>query len=294
MLGEKVLRKEDPKFLTTGGVYIDDFTDPRLEGAVHVVFARSSVAHGTINSIDTSEAAGMPGVLAVHTAASLSLEPQPSDFNPAVARTLLASGKVRWVGEPIAAIVAETYEQATDAAQTVVADIDPLPALIDVEQSLASDTHIYEAAGGNAVFDSVYMGGTPNTGPEFFEGCEVVVNERVMNQRVAPCPLEPRGGAAAWVDGRLHVWLSTQHAQGARDPIAKAAGVTADEVRILTPDVGGGFGAKIGCYSEELLIGVLAREVGRPVRFKETRSESMTSLGHGSRPVAEDHRRRHA
>jgi carbon-monoxide dehydrogenase large subunit len=281
VLGEKVLRKEDPKFLTTGGVYIDDYSDPRLDGAVHVVFARSPIAHGSINSIDISEAQGMPGVIAVHTAASLGLEPQASSFNPGVARTLLASGKVRWVGEPIAAILAETYEQATDAAQAVVADIDPLPALIDIEEALASDTHIYEAAGGNAVFDSVYMGGTPNSGPEFFENCEVVVNERVMNQRVAPCPLEPRGGAAAWVDGRLHVWLSTQHAQGARDPIAAAAGVTADEVRILTPDVGGGFGAKIGCYSEELLLGVLARAAGRPVRFKETRSESMTSLGHG-------------
>ncbi len=281
VLGEKVLRKEDPKFLTTGGVYIDDFIDPRLDGAVHVVFARSPVAHGTINSIDTSEAEGMPGVVAVCTAASLGLQPQPSNFNPGVARTLLASEKVRWVGEPIAAILAETYEQATDAAQAVFADIDPLPALIDLEQSLASDTHIYEAAGGNAVFDSVYMGGTPNTGPEFFENCEVVVNERVMNQRVAPCPLEPRGGAAVWVDGRLHVWLSTQHAQGARDPIAGTAGVSPEEVRILTPDVGGGFGAKIGCYSEELLLGVLSREIGRPVRFKETRSESMTSLGHG-------------
>ena len=159
VLGEKVLRKEDPKFLTTGGVYIDDFTDPRLDGAVHVVFARSHVAHGTINSIDTSEAEGMPGVVAVHTAASLGLQPQPSNFNPGVARTLLASEKVRWVGEPIAAIIAETYEQATDAAQSVIADIDPLPALIDVEEALASDTHIYEAAGGNAVFDSVYMAG---------------------------------------------------------------------------------------------------------------------------------------
>jgi carbon-monoxide dehydrogenase large subunit len=223
----------------------------------------------------------MPGVVAVHTAASLALEPQPSAFNPGVARTLLASDKVRWVGEPIAAILAETYEQATDAAQTVDADIDPLPVLLDLEQSLASDIHIYPAAGGNAVFDSVSIGGKPNTGPEFFEGCEVVLNERIMNQRVAPCPLEPRGGAAAWVDGRLHVWLSTQHAQGARDPIATAAKVAPDQVRILTPDVGGGFGAKIGCYSEELLIGVLARQVGRPVRFKETRSESMTSLGHG-------------
>ncbi len=191
VLGEQVLRKEDPKFLTTGGVYIDDFQDPRLDGAAYVVFARSPMAHGTIQSIDISEAVGMPGVIAVHTAESLRLEPAPSGFNPGVARTLLASGKVRWVGEPLAAVIAETYEQATDAAQAVIAEIDPLPALIDLEQSLASDLHIYEAAGSNAVFDSVFMGGSTNTGPEFFDGCEVVVTERVMNQRVAPCPLEP-------------------------------------------------------------------------------------------------------
>ncbi len=281
MLGEKVLRKEDPKFLTTGGVYTDDFDDERLAGALHVVFARSAVAHGTINSIDIDDAVGMPGVVGVYTAESLGLEPTPSGFNPTVARTLLASGKVRWVGEPIAAVLAETYEQATDAAQAIYADIDQLPALIDLEASLASDVHIYPDAGSNAVFDSTMMGGAANTGPEFFEDCEVVVSETVMNQRVAPCPLEPRAAAAAWVDGRLDIWLSTQHAQGSVEPIAGACGVEAEQVHIMTPDVGGGFGAKIGCYSEELLMGVLAREVGRPVRFRETRSESMMNLGHG-------------
>jgi carbon-monoxide dehydrogenase large subunit len=281
VLGEKVLRKEDPKFLTTGGVYIDDLSDDRLAGSVHVVFARSPIAHGTINSIEIDDAIGMPGVIAVHTAASLGLGPTPSAFNPAVARTLLASGKVRWVGEPIAAVLAETYEEATDAAQAIYADIDPLPALIDLEQSLTSDVHIYPEAGGNAVFDSTFMGGQPNSGPEYFAGCDVVVEQMVMNQRVAPCPLEPRGAAAAWIDGRLHVWLSTQHAQGAVAPLAAAAGVDADQVRVITPDVGGGFGAKIGCFSEELLLGVLARTAGRPVRFRETRSESMMNLGHG-------------
>src|SRR5690606_11291399 len=130
-------------------------------------------------------------------------------------------------------------------------------------------------------FDSTFMGGTPNTGPEFFESCEVVVTERVMNQRVAPCPLEPRGGAAAWEGDRLLVWISTQHAQGAVEPIAAATGIEKENVRILTPDVGGGFGAKIGCYSEELLLGTLARAAGRPVRFRETRTESMMNLGHG-------------
>ncbi len=281
MLGEVVLRKEDPKFLTTGGVYLDDLRDDRLAAAGYVVFARSAIAHGTIVSIDTDEARSMPGVIGVFTAENLGLEPTASPFNPAVARTLLASTKVRWVGEPIVAVVADTYEQATDAVQTIVVEIDPLPALVDIEESLASDLHLYEAAGSNAVFDSAFVGGKRNSGAEFFETCEVVLSQTILNQRVAPCPLEPRAGAAAWDGDRLLVWLSTQHAQGAVDPIAASTGIAKSQVRIMTPDVGGGFGAKIGCYSEELLLGVLARETGRPIRFKETRSESMMSLGHG-------------
>ncbi len=281
VLGEVVLRKEDPKFLTTGGVYLDDLRDDRLAAAGYVVFARSAIAHGTIVSIDTDEARSMPGVIGVFTAENLGLEPTASPFNPAVARTLLASTKVRWVGEPIVAVVADTYEQATDAVQTIVVEIDPLPALVDIEESLASDLHLYEAAGSNAVFDSAFVGGKRNSGAEFFETCEVVLSQTILNQRVAPCPLEPRAGAAAWDGDRLLVWLSTQHAQGAVDPIAASTGIAKSQVRIMTPDVGGGFGAKIGCYSEELLLGVLARETGRPIRFKETRSESMMSLGHG-------------
>ncbi|HEY5664296.1 MAG TPA: xanthine dehydrogenase family protein molybdopterin-binding subunit [Ilumatobacter sp.] len=281
VLGERVLRKEDPRFLTTGGIYLDDLRDPLLDGAAYVVFARSPIAHGTIRAIHVDEAAGMPGVLGVFTADSLGLPAVPSSLNARVARTLLASDKVRWVGEPIAAVVAATYEQATDAAETIWADIDPLPALIDIATALASDVHIYPDAGSNAVFDSVTVDGKRNTGPEFFEGCEVVVRQTMMNQRVAPCPLEPRAAAAVWHDGRLVVWLSTQHAQGARSDVAAAAGVAEHEVRILTPDVGGGFGAKIGCSPEELLVGVLARAVARPVRFRETRSESMMNLGHG-------------
>jgi carbon-monoxide dehydrogenase large subunit len=282
VLGEKVLRKEDPRFLTTGGVYLDDLQDPRLEGAAWVAFARSSAAHGTITSIDTADAAAMPGVLAVFTAADLGLQPVPSGFNPAVARTLLASDKVRWVGEPVVAVVAETYSQAVDAAEAVFVDIEPLPAITSLEEALTTtDNLIYEAAGSNVVFDSNFMGGADNTGDAFFEGCEVTVAETVYNQRVAPCPLEPRAAAATWIDGRAHVWLSTQHAQGAVEPIANAAGVDKEQVHVITPDVGGGFGAKIGTYSEEQIIAALSREVGRPVRFRETRSESMMNLGHG-------------
>ena len=120
---------------------------------------------------------------------------------------------------------------------------------------------------------------------EYFADCEVTVTGRFLNQRVAPCPLEVRGSAAAWVDGRLHQWVSTQHAQGIKDSFVAANGVDAADVRVLTPDVGGGFGAKIGTYPEELLLGPIAKRIGRPVVWRETRSESMMALGHGRAQV---------
>ena len=243
---------------------------------------RSSVAHGRIQSIDTSDAASMPGVVAIFTAESLGLQPVPAAFNPMVAHTLLASDKVRYVGEPVAVVVTETREQGVDAVEAVIVDIDPLEALIDVEAAMMSSTLIYEGAGSNVVFDTTVLGIPENTGEAFFAGCEVVVTGRFMNQRVAPCPLEVRGAAAAWgPDGRLNQWLSTQHAQGAVDPLAAANGVDKSLIRVRTPDVGGGFGAKIGAYGEELLLGVIAKKVGRPVKWRETRSESMVALGHG-------------
>ncbi len=282
ILGTRVQRKEDPKFLTSGGEYVDDLIDERLAGAAHVVYARSPIAHGTIRSIDIDEAAAMPGVIQVFTAESLGLLPVPSDYNPAAAATLLASDKVRFVGEPIAAIVAETAAQATDAAEMVYADIDSLPALVDMEAALASDTLIFEAAGSNAVFDTTALG-MPENSPveEFFADCEVTVTGRFVNQRVAPCPLEVRGAAATWVDGRLYEWISTQHAQGAKGPIVAANGVGENDVRLLTPDVGGGFGAKIDPTAEELLLGPISKALGRPVVWRETRSESMMGMRHG-------------
>jgi carbon-monoxide dehydrogenase large subunit len=287
ILGERVLRKEDPKFLTTGGKYVDDLLDePKLAGALHVTYARSTVAHGKILSIDTSEAASMPGVVAVFTAADLGLQPVPSSFNPMATRTLLASDKVRYVGEPIAAIVSTTREQGEDAAETVYADYDVLPAYTDVMSAMAPGaTLIYDACGSNVVFDTTVLGLPENTGDAFFSDCEVVARGMFTNQRVAPCPLEVRGSAVAWVDGRLHQWISTQHAQGALAPIAGANGVDPSQVRILTPDVGGGFGAKIGAYPEEVLLGVISSKVGKPLRWRETRSESMVALGHGRAQV---------
>ena len=287
ILGNRVLRKEDPKFLTTGGVYVDDLLDePLLQGAAHVTYVRSQIAHGVLNDIDADEALEMPGVIAVYTAKDLCPEPTPSDFNPTVSRGLLAIGKVRFVGEPIAVVVTETREQGEDAAERVIADIDPLPAVVDMEAALAGGTLLYEETGSNVVFDTTILGMPGVTGDAFFEGCEVVMPQaRVVNQRVAPCPLEVRGSAVAWVEGRLVQWLSTQGAQGAKGTIAKVNGVEPSGVKVITPDVGGGFGAKISCDPEEALLGVISRKVGRPLRWRETRSESMMVMGHGRAQV---------
>lgn len=289
ILGNRVLRKEDPKFLTTGGVYVDDLLDePLLEGAAHVTYVRSTIAHGRILSIDTSAALQMPGVVAVYTAEDLGLTPMPSDYNPMVARGLLAIGKVRFVGEPVAVIVSESRAEGEDAAEQVIVDYDVLPAVVDMEEALTSGTLLYEEAGSNVVFDTTVLGLPENSGPSFFEGCEVVSGpHRVLNQRVAPCPLEVRGAAVAWNDGRLVQWLSTQAAQGAKATIAKVNGLAgdADKVLVIAPDVGGGFGAKISCDPEEALLGVIAKKVGRPLRWRETRSESMMVLGHGRAQV---------
>lgn len=282
ILGNRVLRKEDPKFLTTGGQYVDDLlNEPLLASAAHVTYVRSTVAHGRVLSIDTSIAESMDGVIAVFTAESLGLQPENATYNPAAKRTLLAGDKVRFVGEPIAAIVTERPEQGEDAAEQVVVDYDVLEAVIDIEAAMETDTLIFEDIPNNVVFDTAAIGMPDITGDSFFDGCDVVIDGRFVNQRVAPCPLEVRGCAATWHDGRLVQWTSTQHAQGARTNIAKVNGIDESLVRVITPDVGGGFGAKIGTYPEELLLGSLAKHVGRPVRWRETRSESMVALGHG-------------
>jgi len=287
ILGNRVLRKEDPKFLTSGGKYVEDLLDePLLANAAYVTYVRSSVAHGKIVGIDTSAATAMPGVLGIYTATDLGLTEEPATFNPAATRGRLAIGKVRFVGEPVAAVVTETRQQGADAAEQVVVDYDVLEALVDPEEAMKSSTLIFEGAGSNVVFDTTALGMPDNTGDEYFADCPVVVTGRFVNQRVAPCPVEPRGSAVAWVpsdDGstRLYQWLSTQGAQGARDTLLAGNGLTAEQLRVITPDVGGGFGAKITCYPEEILLGQLSKIVGRPLRWRETRTESMMALGHG-------------
>jgi len=176
-------------------------------------------------------------------------------------------------------IVSEQANQGEDAADLVVVDYEPLEVLVDLERAMTSSTLIYPDAGSNVVVDSTVWGMPDVTGDDFFADCDVVVKGRYVNQRVAPCPLEVRGSAVAWVDGRLYQWISTQHAQGVRDQINKSDATS--NVRVMTPDVGGGFGAKISAYPEEIVLGRVAQAVGRPLRWRETRSESMLALGHG-------------
>jgi carbon-monoxide dehydrogenase large subunit len=183
---------------------------------------------------------------------------------------------VRFVGEPVAVILSECPEQGVDAAELVWPDYEPRPAVVDPAASATEDVIIHEAAGTNLILDLAF-GRTD----DLFDGCEVVVTEEIVNQRVAAVPLEVRSGAAAWVDGRIWQWASTQHAHGVRDALAGLYGMAAEEVRVIAPDVGGGFGAKIGSTPEELLLPWLARRVGRPVRWTETRSENMVAMGQG-------------
>ena len=289
ILGNRVLRKEDQKFLTTGGTYVEDLA---LEGAVHVVYVRSPMAHARIRSIDPSEALESPGVVAVFTAQDIDLAPMPPGApfaNTAMTRPWLADGVVRFVGDMVAAVVAETREQAVDASELVFVDYEILRPVVDPATAADNETLVHEDAGTNVVMripeDFVAAGIMPAEAaqepPDLFDGCEVVIRQRMVNQRVAPCPLEVRASAAKWEDGHLTHWSTTQAPHGVKAGLIELFALGAEQVRVIAPDVGGGFGAKIGGYPEELLVPWIARQVGRPARWVETRSESMMTLGHG-------------
>ncbi|HVF74127.1 MAG TPA: xanthine dehydrogenase family protein molybdopterin-binding subunit [Acidimicrobiales bacterium] len=280
ILGNRVLRKEDPKFLTTGGVYLDDLP---LVGAAHVTYVRSTMAHARLLTVDVSEARSAPGVLAVLTVDDLDLEPiAPFGFvNSAMAWPWLARDVVRYVGEPIAAVVTEERYQGQDAAELVYVDYDPLPAVVDPVEALTSETVLFPEAGTNLASELDF-----GQSDSLFEDCEVVVRARIVNQRVAPCPLEGRAAAASWGDdGRLTMWVSTQTVHSVRDQLARHFRLEPEQVHVIAPDVGGGFGAKIGQYPEEMLMAEVARRIGRPAKWVETRSESMVGLGHGRAQV---------
>ncbi len=286
ILGNRVPRKEDPKFLTVGGTYTADLRDPLLDGAVYATYVRSSVAHGRITAIDTADAKAAPGVVAVFTAADLGLQPGPSSpFTPQFPQSALAIDTVRYVGEPVAVVLTEEADQGEDAAELVIVDVDPLPVVLDPEDALADTTLLFPELGSNVCIDTTMLGMPGATGDELFAGCEVVVRHRLRNQRVAAAPLEVRSAAAAWTpDGQLRFWCSSQNPQVVRDVLGQVYGDEA-RPRVICPDVGGGFGAKIGTDLENVLIAGLAKALGRPVRWIENRSENMVGLGQGRAQV---------
>jgi len=275
ILGNRVVRTEDPDLLTGAGQFVDDI---KLADAAHVTFVVSTMAHADLADIDISETKSMPGVLGVWTAADLPFNTYPAPMfmlSQEMPRPYLATGKVRYVGEPIVAIVTDEYYQGQDAAETVIVDYDPLDAVVRPEDAESTDVTIHEAVTDNVV-------GRLGTGTTAdFDGCDVVVEQRLVNQRLAPAPIEGRISAATWEDGRLVQYSSCQGAHPTRDHLATAYGLENDQVRVVVRNVGGSFGAKAGQTGEETILGHLSREVGRPVRWNAARSADMVGLAHG-------------
>ncbi len=281
ILGTRVVRKEDPDFLTVGGKYVDDLAPG---DALHATFVRAAVAHAEIVGIDVSDALELDGVVAVFTAADLGLEPKPPSMpmlNQTMQRTWLASDRMRYVGEPIAVVISTSASVGADAADLVVVEDEPLPVVVTTGQSLRDETLLFPEAGTNVTF------ARPSAArDDFFDGCEVRVGLTFGNQRLAPCPLEPRATVAAWSTGDdgepfLTQWATTQGAHGTRDTLAAATDLDTSRVRVICPDVGGAFGAKNGGYPEDIIVSLVARKLDHPVRWAETRWESMLGLVHG-------------
>ncbi|HVN51756.1 MAG TPA: molybdopterin cofactor-binding domain-containing protein, partial [Acidimicrobiales bacterium] len=275
ILGHRVLRREDPALLTSGGTYVDDLD---LPDAAFVTYVRSTMAHARLTEVDVSEALDMPGVLAVVTIADLGLDdlgPAMPMFNASMTRPLLARDAVRFVGEPIVAIVTERREQGVDAAEAVLVDYEPLDALVDPLEAKSDSTVLFGEAGTNVVWTLDHRGD-----PVDFSQAEVVVTQEMVNQRLAPSPIEGRSGAAWWEGERLVQYQSCQGAHPVRDAIAEVYGLDQADVRVVCPDVGGSFGAKARPYPEDLLLPWLARRAGRPVRWVPTRSADMVGMGH--------------
>ncbi|CAB4540945.1 unannotated protein [freshwater metagenome] len=284
MIGERVLRTEDPDLVMGRGTFIDNLA---LPGATHVVYVRSAMAHARIRGIDIAVAQDMPGVLGVFTHADVvadGLGPLPMDMPllPAgIRRPALADGTVRFVGDLIAAVVAESRALAVDAAEAVFVDYDALPAVVDPEEALTSDVLLFPEHASNVVVEL-------SAGQEVdFSNCEVIVESRIVNRRIAPSPLEGRVSASRWEEAgpdgirRLTHWQACQGAHPIRNQLCAFYELPPEQIRVITPDVGGGFGAKAFFYPEDLLLPWLAKRVNRPVRYTESRTESMNGLGHG-------------
>jgi carbon-monoxide dehydrogenase large subunit len=288
MLGLPIKRGEDPRLVSGNGAYLEDLA---LPGLVHLAFLRSPHAHARLGHIDTSAAREMPGVVAVLTAADIDAAlpvnlpgdwPPFEEENHQPPNKILARDKVRFVGEPIVAVVAASRALAFDAIDAIEIEYEPLPAVSDPEAALEPGAPLlYEEFGTNLAHRLVKRGG--NVEEAFGRPDVRVVKGRFNNPRVLPVPMETRGAAASFDvgTGELTFWASTQFPHSLRSKLAEVLDLPEPSVRVIAPDVGGGFGAKIDFTSEDVLTAFFARTLRRPVRWVEARRENFLNMVHG-------------
>jgi aerobic carbon-monoxide dehydrogenase large subunit len=287
MLGLPIKRGEDPRLVSGSGAYLEDLV---LPGLACVVFVRSPYGHARIGRIDLSAARSAPGVLLVLAGTDLdAVIPRPllGDWPPFEGENrppnpLLARDKVRFVGDPVAAVVAETRGQANDAVDLIEIDYEPLPAVSDPEAALALDAPLlYEQFGTNLAHRFTRTGG--DAAAAFARSDVQIVKGRFISPRVLPVPMETRGAAASFDQGKgeLTFWASTQFPHGLRTKMAGILGLDEGHVRVIAPDVGGGFGAKIEFTTEDVLTAYLSMHLHRPIRWVEERRENFLNMVHG-------------
>ena len=289
-VGQPVSRLEDPVLLRGEGRYTDDMN---LPGQAYAVVVRSRVAHGVLNGIDTEAARAMPGVLAVVTAADLvAAGIKPMNANvigknhddrpiPKPIQMALATGKVRYVGEPVAFVVAETVQQAKDAAEAVMLDIDSLPTVLTAEEAVKPGApQLYEEAPGNVILDFKF--GDHAAVEAAFARAAHITRMKIVNSRIVVCAMEPRSALAEWdaAEGRFVFRVGCQGVFGMKSNLSKIMGVEADKLRVLTGNVGGSFGMK-GVYPEYVCALYAAKALGRPVKWTDERSDSFLSDSQG-------------
>ncbi len=287
VLGTRQLRREDAALLTGEARFVDDLAVP---GALHVKLLRSSVAHARISSIDTSAAAAMPGVVAVHTGADLRDEwanplpcawPVTDDMkNPE--HWPIAIDEVGYVGDAVAVVVAESKQAARDALEAIVVEYDALPAVLDLETAAADKNLVHAELGTNESYTWSLIP-DPAAVDAAFANAAHVVSERYLQQRLIPMAMEPRGVVVLPepFGGNITVYSSTQIPHILKVMLGITLGVPEQTIRVIAPAVGGGFGSKLNVYSEEVLCVALARRLGRPVRWTEERSENAQATIHG-------------
>ena len=279
-VSQPVLRKEDVRLLTGHGRYVDDIAP---ESAAHAFFLRSPIAHAAFAAPDLSAARAAPGVIGVFAAGDLDgkmknfvnagvVKNRDGSNGAAPTRPILATGRVRYVGEAIAIVVAETFAQARDAAELIDIDFDELPAAYSTAGAF-EEPEVHPEAPKNQAFDWAF--GDEAATKAAFESAAHVVELPLVNNRVIANPMEPRGAWAELSGDRLHISTNGQGVWNLKAEMAKKLGIEADQVRVTNPDVGGGFGMKAFSYPEHFAVGFAARELGRPVRWMSDRAEGM-------------------